>query len=162
MRWKITKRSSVDHRRVSTRRGATTIELAIVLMVFLTLVFGMLDLGIAVFRYHVLAEAARQGTRAAIVHGSLAERLGVWGPASITEADVSHPIIAEVIQPLLQGFDQNQVTILVEWPDGGNNPGQEYQHRARVTVSTTYQPIITFIFAQSIPLEATSEMIIAH
>ena len=66
------------------RRGATAIELAIVLTLFLTLVFGMLDLGIAVFRYHIVCEAARQGARQAIVHGKLSDKLGTWGPAPLS------------------------------------------------------------------------------
>ena len=39
---------------------------------FVTLVFGMIDLSIALFRKHVASEAARQGARIATVHGYLA------------------------------------------------------------------------------------------
>lgn len=39
------------------RRGATAVETAIVMLVLLTLVFGMLDLGVAIFRHHNLAIA---------------------------------------------------------------------------------------------------------
>ena len=44
-------------------------ETTIILMVFLLLVFGMMDLGIMVARSQSLAEAARNGARASIVHG---------------------------------------------------------------------------------------------
>ena len=43
------------------RRGAALVEAAIITSLFLTLVFGMLDLGLILFRMHVASEAARQG-----------------------------------------------------------------------------------------------------
>jgi hypothetical protein len=142
------------------RRGATVVEMAIVVSVFLTLVLGMLDLGIAVFRYHLLAQAARQGARQAIVHGSMADRLGPWGPATYAgTADVEgHPIVA-AIRPFLVGLDLSQVTIQAEWPDADN----KFEQRVRVAVSAPYQPMMTFIFGNpTFTLQGTSTMLIAH
>jgi len=142
--------------------------MAIVLMVFLTLVFGMLDLGIAVLRYHQLAQAARQGAREASVHGSLADKLGTWGPGSdwgpysgkVSEAG-GHPLVA-AIQASLVGFDPSQVYVDAQWL-GGNDPRPQYGHRVRVTVSADYQPIVLFIFGSTpFTLEATSTMAISH
>jgi hypothetical protein len=143
------------------RRGATAIELAIVVMIFLTLVLGMLDLGIGVFRYNLLSQAVRQGTRQAIVHGGMADRLGPWGTATYSgTADDGSPI-ALAMQPSLVGLDPAQVTILAEWPDGGNEVSEH--DRVRVTVSAPYQPIMTFIFGNpTFTLQASSTMAIAH
>ena len=50
---------------------------------FVTLVFGMIDLSLALFRKHVASEAARQGARIASVHGYLApssSNMNAWGP----------------------------------------------------------------------------------
>ncbi len=111
-------------RRRGIRRGATFVEMAIVLLVFLTVVLGMLDLGIGVYRSHVLAHAASQCARQAIVHGNLAARLGPWGPTAYSEkANHTHPI-ADVIRPLMSGLDPADVDILVTWPDGGNDVEQ--------------------------------------
>lgn len=154
-------RISQRKRRRSNRRGATTVEMAIILMTFLVLVFGMLDLALGVLRYNTLAQAARQVAREAIVHGSLADRLGPWGSGSYSgSAADSHPI-AQFIQEYssLNVFDLSEVTVQVEWPDGAN----EFQQRVHVTVSMPYRPIITFIFGNPVfTLEATSEMPIAH
>ncbi len=54
------------------RRGASMVEAAIILPVFLTLILGMLDLSTGVFRHQLVSQAARQGVRRAIVHGKLA------------------------------------------------------------------------------------------
>ncbi len=51
------------------RRGAAVLETALVLPAFLIITLGTLDLGVGVFRYHVLAQVARHGARQAIVHG---------------------------------------------------------------------------------------------
>jgi len=143
------------------RRGATAIELALVLMLFLTLVLGMLDLGIAVFRYHIVAEAARQGARRAIVHGKLADKLGVWGPESFSVTGEDGHALVTGIQPLLEGLDLSQVTVTAEWPDGGNDP--QADNRVRVTVSVPYQPIMIFIFGDyPLTLTGSSTMYIAH
>ena len=45
--------------RKSMRSGAAMIECAFVLLVMFVLLFGMLDLGLAVARYNALSEAAR-------------------------------------------------------------------------------------------------------
>lgn len=145
------------------RHGATAVELALVLLLFLTLVLGMLDLGIAVFRNHLLAEAARQGARQVIVHGKLADKLGSWGPGTLTLTGTdSHPLVSDPntgIRRLLTGIDPSQVNITVEWL-GGNDPQAE--NRVRVRVTTTYYPMV-FIFGNThFDLSGSSTMYIAH
>jgi len=134
------------------------VEFAIVVLVFATLVLGMLDLGYGVFQYHIMAEAARQGARQAIVHGSLADRLGPWGPASYSgNGNDTHPL-AQDIRPFLVGMDPDEVTIEAIWLDGGNG----LDERVQVTVGKPFRPIMGFIFKGSYDLEATSTMRIAH
>ncbi len=150
-------------RQQPVRRGATLVEGAIVLMVFLTLIFGMLDLGIAVLRFNTLSEAARQGAREAIIHGKLAPagwQGGSWGPATIDVLASTTGIPAvDAVRPLLVGFNLDETRIKVEWPNGVN----DLQQPVRVTVSSSYHPMMTFIFGnQSFALSASSTMPIAH
>jgi len=146
------------------RRGAAVLETAIILVLFLTVVLGMVDLGIGVFRYHILAQAARQGVRRAIVHGELASVLGVWGPATIdVTADTDGvPIVdgsRDGLRPMLIGCDLSATHIRVEWLNGTNAVDEP----VRVTVSSTYRPILLFIFPNvTLPLSASSTMDIAH
>jgi hypothetical protein len=143
------------------RRGVAMVEMALVLPMFLMLVLGMMDLGIAVYRHHLLSHAARQGVREAIVHGGLADRLVPWGPAPVAPllADSSgHPILDSMI-PTLQGLNLSEVTVSVDWPEGTN----DFNKRVHVTVSTPYRPFFTWIFGGlTIPLQAESTMPIAH
>jgi Flp pilus assembly protein TadG len=143
------------------RRSATIVETTIVLLVFLILILGMSDLGIAVFRYHVICQGAREGARLAIVHGSLASaQMGSWGPTTYGPIAANDSnAIAKAIAPYLADLDPSTVTLKVEWPDGDNQVGS----RVRVTVSAPYQPLMTFIFGKpSWNFSASSTMPIGH
>lgn len=146
-------------RRRLARHGATMVELAIVLPIFLILVFGMLDLSIAVFRWHMLANAAREGARKAIVHGAMAPES--WGPAPITttaDQTTAHPIVP-ILQPFLVGNELADVTIVVEWPEGSN----ALEKPVRVTLRSPYRPVAGFIFGGTpFNLEGSSTMLIMY
>ena len=161
--------------RNESRRGTTLLEAVLTITALLTLILGTIDLGMAVFRQQVLSQAARQGVRKAIVHGKLAPsgwNGGPWGPSSsyptltdpttwtyTVNANNSTDYIAQAIKPSLSGMDTSQVTITVQWIDGSNSP----EKRVRVTLATTWQPLLFFIFGnQTVPLGASSTMPIAH
>jgi Flp pilus assembly protein TadG len=141
------------------RRGATMVEFAIIIIVFLTLVLGMLDLGLAVFRSHVVSYAARQGARQAIVHGEFADKLGPWGPTTFTGTGATDNPISDAVEPYLVGIDPADVVVKAEWIDGGN----KLEQRVRIDVTTTYSPTITFVFGNPTwTLTGSSTMPIAH
>jgi Flp pilus assembly protein TadG len=141
------------------RRGATLVESVITLTVFLVLILGMIDLGLGLFRFIILTEAARQGARQAIVHGSNASSAqGTWGPTTYSQPATDTGAIAQAIKPYLTGLDPSQVTITVTWLDGGTSEG----NRVQVTVAYTYQPMTTFAISGTLPLSSSSTMPIAH
>lgn len=143
-----------------SRRGAATLELALVLLMFVAVCVGMLDLGLAVLRQHMLGNAARYAARQAIVHGSLASRLGPWGPSSLAlKASDSDPL-ATATASCLPGIDTSKVTIQAAWLDGGNN--STLDNRVQIVLSTSYTPLWSYIIPSSIPLRASSTMVIAH
>jgi TadE-like protein len=149
------------HMRPAGRRGVTTVEAALVFLTFLILVLGMLDLGLAVFRNHLVCEAARQGARQAIVHGSLVpSAMGVWGPDPVGPVPATDPqALAQAVQPFLADFDPGTVTVQARWLDGGNAPGQ----RVQVTVDATYPLLLpSLVGVPSLSLHASSTMAIAH
>ena len=49
-------------------RGQGLVEFALVFPVFILLLFGILDLGRAVYAYNTIGDAAREGARVAIVN----------------------------------------------------------------------------------------------
>jgi hypothetical protein len=143
------------------RSGAAMVDAALVLPVFLTLIVGMIDLGVAVFQANVLSETARQGARRAIVHGALASSgpgswgPGTYGPVALTDSGA----VAQEISPYVNGLiDPSKVNVTVQWLDGGNQEND----RVQVTLTYTYQPITTYVFNGSFPLSASSTMTISH
>jgi len=169
----------IESRR-NRRRGAALVEAAIMTSLFLSLVVGMLDLGIALFRMHVASEAARQGARNATIHGYYAPNgstMNAWGPtpeyypaltsqslyataSSYTvRADTASDELAATIRPYLVGLDPSTVTIQIQWPDGDN----DLANRVTVSVSAPYQHLIPFVFGtDTITLSAASTMSIMH
>jgi hypothetical protein len=143
----------------SQRRGVTAVEMAIVLPVLLAMVLGMLDLGLAVMRYNSLSQAARRVAREAIVRGSMAEPLGIWGPGTYSgTADDDHPLTQSVRRTMMV-VDYSEVAIEATWPEGGN----DVQQQVTISVSMPYRPMMTFIFGNpEFTLTATSTMRIAH
>jgi hypothetical protein len=77
------------------RRGQSLVEFAIVLPLFLSLIFGILDLGRAVWAMDVSSHAANEAARFAIVHGGSATNSYPVGPPASTAQQVipdeSHP-----------------------------------------------------------------------
>jgi hypothetical protein len=142
------------------RRGAALLEGTIVLAVFLTIIFAMFDLGLAVMRQNSLAESARRLARTAIVHGDLAPpEYTAWGPLQYSgTADDDHEI-ANAVRTGLITMSPADVTIDVTWPDGDNRSGD------RVVVSLEYphRTILPSLFGgSSLNLRAESTMRVEH
>ena len=154
------------------------VETAITLPLFLLLVATVVDLSVAVLRYHEVSLAAQAIVRQASVHGSLAPpKKNAWGPHPYTyeftlqnsdqpsnqnsgDENLSSPanneqILAEV-QENLWGLEKYPTELNLEWPDGDNHWGS----RVRATVQTTYEPL--FFFKRPIVLNATCTSTISH
>ncbi|HVK13545.1 MAG TPA: TadE/TadG family type IV pilus assembly protein [Gemmataceae bacterium] len=145
------------------RRGAATTEAALVLPVFLTLVLGAIDVSVGVARYNSLSQAARHGARQAMVHGSKAPSEwngGPWGPGPVDQpASAAGVPAVDADRPLLALCPLDESRVRVEWLDGSNEPGKP----VRVTVTSTYRPMLTFLFGNpAIAITASSTMPIAH
>lgn len=145
------------------RRGASLVEAVITTTALTTLMLGMVDMGLGVFQMHVVSEAARQGARQASVHGANAAPpngyLGSWGPATASLAGTSTDAKIAALQPYLTGLVLSNVTVQYQWPDGNN----DVESRVRVTVSTSWSPMLTSLFGSSAyNLSASSTVPIAH
>jgi Flp pilus assembly protein TadG len=141
------------------RRGASLAEGTLVLMLFFTLVMGMIDLGIMTTRSQSLAQAARSGAREAIVRGEFADVLGHQGPTAYSGAASDSNPIAVAVRRQLLAMNPANVRVNVTWPDGNNHFGS----RVRVTAAADFTPMMTFIFGSPTwTLTGSSEMHIAH
>ena len=116
-------------RSADDQRGQGVVELALIVPVLLLLLIGILDLGRAVMLTNELDNAAREGTRYAIVHGKNG------GNASVGQ-------IQTVVQRFTTGAT-NSVTVSVTWPDAeGNARG----HPVTVDVNASFTPMLSAFF----------------
>lgn len=123
-------------------RGSELIELSLVGILLFTLVFGIMELGRAVWIYDTVAHLAREGARYAIVRGAESSQ-----PASAADVDAH-------LQTLAGGMTGYMVT--TNWtPD--NEPGSVVQ----VRVDRPFDPIVPLVGLPPITLSSTSQMVIS-
>ena len=135
-------RISANHSFSSGERGTTIVEFALIVMLFFLLTLGLVDVGRAVWAYHSLTHAAREGARYAIVHGDRSN-----DPATDT-------IISDLVKnriPNLSG-----VTVTTTWI-----PNNSQASTVEVTAQYTFDPIMS-VFDFTIPITATSRMAISY
>ena len=130
-------------------RGQALTEFVLVGLTFFLLVFGMIDVGRAVWNYNTLAEATREGTRYAIVHG--ADSSNPSGPGD--DQDVN-----DLVRQFGFGLDPAQLTVQADWIDGSNQAG----NRVRVTSQYAFDPLLDFLGVVSFTMTSSSTMEITN
>ena len=178
-----------DFRRRSARRrlqrGATLFEAAMMMMIFLTLIFAVCGFGHALYVYHALNTAAKEGTRWAAVNGeTCADDNTCTTPASASD------IQTHVQNSLPASIDQSKANVTAQFlaptPPVGSpgppavctvavpsttNPAKKvgpFSNYPGCTVEVTIVYPYTFIFPalfqsnNTIQMSTTSEMVIVH
>lgn len=92
------------------QRGATTVEFAIVILVFLSIIFGIIEFGLFMYNQHIVTNAAREGARYGIVSRPPAQR--------ISEADIETEVRSYTGQYLVTFSEQIPA---VTFPNGNCN-----------------------------------------
>src|SRR5262245_39208518 len=152
----------------TARRGATMVEVAIVLPVLFLFIFGMVIGGVGVFRYQTLASLAREATRYASVHGT--EYQADTGLPAVTAQKIYHAAIV----PQSAGLDLDQLTYEISyngaatagWDSVAHSPrfalpNSAVLRTASVSVTLTYRWEAPLYFG-TIDLTSTSEMPITY
>ncbi len=101
------------------RRGATTVEFAVIAPVVLFFLIALFVGGPLIFRYQEVAHLARDGARYASTHGGLYQREGVAAlqpdsPAIASSADLSSYLAGRTML-----LDPNQLEVSVSWSASG-------------------------------------------
>jgi Flp pilus assembly protein TadG len=154
----------------SRERGSAIVEYAFAVVMSLVLLFGMVDFGRALYSYHFISNAAREGTRYASVRGYTCSASAAPCPAS------SGDIQTFVHQTVPQGINPAAVTVTPNWfnPNGlpicnsaltRNYPGCA----VRVKVDYNFNFLFPYNFppffqfpANTFTMSSTSQMIISR
>jgi Flp pilus assembly protein TadG len=129
------------HRR--TQRGAATVEMALVLPVYLALCWGIIVFSFILFGFCNATYASRVAVRYAAFHGSSSH-------SPCTTAQVQ-----AIATQYLFGAPKNGFTVTPSWPNGS-----DIYDWATVTITITYPTGIPYFSLKSVTVGATAtEMI---
>lgn len=157
-------------------RGASLVEFAFIFMVFITMVFGIIEFSRALYAYHFVNNEAKRATRWAAVNGyTCADDGSCDGTGGMNNGPASATNIQDyVANGAPMGINPNDITTAVSWPVQPGTPAYcnsaspYYTHyndpgcTVEVHVSYEFHFLFPFIHNSPITLSSTSEMVITH
>ena len=136
--------------------GDTLVEFALIAFMFVIVLAGVVEMGRMVLVYNTIANAAREGTRYAIVHGA---------DQTVSPSGPGNPCTCTNVKTVVTNFasaglvNTSAMTITVSYPDGDNNAGSH----VAVKVLYTYDPFVNFFSSiLNTTLGSTSEGVITY
>jgi Flp pilus assembly protein TadG len=136
--------------------------MALSMIVLLTLIFGLIEICLALYTFHYVSDAAREGSRYAIVHGSTCLVSGV--SCTTTSAGIQ-TYVQDLGYPGIQSAHMTVTTTWSAYPAGGacvaagcNGPGD----LATVKAQYAFTLSIPFLSSRLLNLTSTSSMVISQ
>ena len=128
------------------RQGAQTmVEFAMILVVTLTLIFGIIQASLALYAYSFVSYAARSGVRYAMVRGSRSS-----SPATSSS-------VQTYVQGLAMGLNTSSLTVNTSW-NPNNNPGST----VTVSVSYVFTPLTGLLWSSNLTMSSTATSLVAN
>jgi Flp pilus assembly protein TadG len=146
--------------RLKKDEGSTLVEYAVVFILLITMVFGIIGFGDALYSYSFVNHAAREATRWAAVNGANCKTDSSCGaPAKASDVQT---YVTNIAPP---GIDSSKVTATATWPSStgvcsttSNAPGC----KVNVQVSYSFHFNVPLIRTSALTLSSSSEMVISH
>ena len=117
-----------------SRNGATTLEFALVIPIYLAITSAVVMGGISIFQKHQLTLMSKYLARQAIVHGQSADRTGSWGPSSIQGSLGDGSLIGTLLANKFSDGQATDIYYRMRWPDEGNDASRG--DRVEVTIAS--------------------------
>ena len=148
--------------------GGTLVETALSMTLLLTLLFGIIEVGLILYSYHFISNAAREGTRYAIVRGSS------WGTACGTYTSSGCTATTTQIQQyvLNLGFPGIDPAKLSVTPTSSLTTGgascspftscNAASNVVQVKVTYNFPFSVPFVPSRTISMSSTSQMVISQ
>lgn len=146
-------------RRPTRQAGQALVEFALVAPIFFLLLFGIIEGGRFILYYETLNNAAREGARYAIVHGSNSFCPSGPMPPGDTAPACYDPTGAKVIQQVKDtafGVLGSGVAVTPTWGPTGNGRDSDVQ----VLATYTYRAIVPIVPLPPITINAESRLVI--
>jgi hypothetical protein len=143
-------------------RGSNLVEYGIVLALLLMMLFGLIDFGRALYAYHFVSDAAREGTRYAMVRGSTCN---IQLPGCVPPP--GYPDIQTYLKNVPAGIDPAQLTVTPRWnPNSSAScPGPQIDTPGcvvEVQVSYNFNFMLPFLPRSTVVMQSSSQMVISQ
>ncbi len=136
------------------QRGQALVEFAFVAPIFFLMLFGIIDFGRYVYYVQILNNAAREGARYAIVHGS-----NSFQPTGPTSND---PTITAIVRNYAVGVIGNGAVLTIgsTWGTPPNPPTNNRGQNVHVTVTYDFHSLIPIVPIPPITIKGESTLVI--
>jgi len=132
-----------------SQRGTTAVEFAIVIGVFLLIVFGIIEFGVQIYNHHIITNAGREGARAGIISREV----------RLNEEYLKNEVIKEYAEQYLISFSEH------DWDNIISIKNLEYDNidkcmefNDRLEVKIIYQHSYFFLPFDGLPREHKTVM----
>jgi Flp pilus assembly protein TadG len=156
-------------RRLALEQGSSLVEFALVVVIFMSMVLGIMDFGRALYSYHFVSHAAREATRYAAVRGSTCTLDGsCTNDGSCATVATLTCLPTYVTNNAPPGIDTTKITTTPNWPVQANGPAVCKNKKnapgctVEVQVSYSFSFLFPLVHTGAVTLSSTSEMVIAH
>lgn len=165
--------------RVRSEEGGSLVEMGIACMILIPILLGIVELSFGLYCFHYAADAAREGSRFAMVRGANCTgnfNKGYCSPTDGLSTGADGNDVAQYVKGL--GFPfSGAVTTTTQWcaaagttpqtwPSSGcsstSTPNNATGNLVQVTVTYSYPLAIPFVTKRSINLTSTSSMTIVQ
>lgn len=150
------------------RTGQAIVEFALVAPIFLLMLFAIIEFGRYIYTVQILNNAAREGARYAIVHGS--QSLDPTGPlpGGATSPDPSGSAVQSTVEAFAVGIPATNITFPATGCVHGEANGPCWQpdngrgSTVEVTVQATFTTLIPLVPLPAITVEGASTLVVNH
>lgn len=166
-------RRSLRAQRLVGEEGASIVEMAIASAVIFSVLFGVIAFMLALYTYNFVADAAREGSRYAMVRGSRS----CTNASGLTNCNIQADTLQTWVQNLsYPGINKNNLNVTTNWLTGttaGTPPTTTWStcgsgtcnipgNIVQVTVSYAFPLNIPFWRNDTLSISSTSEMVISQ
>jgi Flp pilus assembly protein TadG len=139
-------------------RGQALVEFVIVAPIFFLILFAIIDFGRYVYYVEILNNAAREGTRYAIVHG--AESLSPTGPPDDPSGAAVINVVREYAIGVIGTEDASVLTITPIWGTPPATPDNDRGTKMTVEVTYAFHSVIPIVSIPAISVKGASTLVI--
>ncbi len=162
------RRQTTNGNNLSRQRGEAILEAAFVGVLILFMMFGTLDFSRAMYAYHWVSYAAREGTRWASVRGAGCQTLPGGCPATGAQVQT---FVRSIVAPVM---DSAAVSATTTWTgkggdgtdctNGGDLPPNSAGCVVKVQVDYSFGFILPLssVTGKTVDLQSTSQMVISQ